>query len=91
MKRILKYVGIGFVVIAIVLSISFNVASFYKGYANSLRVEGYNEAMQLIDATLAQQGKLDLTRRKPDGTLEQITLIPQNKGGENKEEQKMKK
>ena len=86
-KQIFKYVGLGLVALALILSVGLNAASFYQGYANSLRVEGYNEAMQVIDATLATQGKLELTKRKPDGTFEQIILVPQNKPAESKKEE----
>lgn len=85
-KQIVKYVGLGLVALALILSVGLNAASFYKGYANSLRAEGYNEAMQVIDATLTQQGKLELTKRKPDGSFEQIILMPvlKNKPAETK-------
>lgn len=76
-KKVLKYSALAVAGLAVVLSIAFNASSFYKGYANSLRVEGYTQAMNQIEATLKQSGKLELSQKNPDGTLSTIVLVPE--------------
>lgn len=77
MRRIVKYSLIGLAIVAAMVSLSYNGFVLYKGYTNTLRLEGYGQAMQMLDYGLKNEGKVVLTKTLEDGKLETIVLVPE--------------
>lgn len=81
MKKIIKYSLIGLAAVIVMASLSYNGFVFYKGYTNTLQTEAYNagytQAIQLLDQSLARDGKVVLNRADAEGVTETIVLVPE--------------